>query len=368
VSDEQKQKEKDEALQRRKEELEGELERYAQAGAFSPGLIKFTKWLSRALYLAMAVAFMVMLFSGWGKVSEEDFERVNDAYTKWKAEADKQKSARTEAEGRLVDAEIRAARLKLELEQAKSGGSEEADAAQERARNLIDRAWGERAYAEHWREKLKSAQPDTHGVEPVAGVTLLIQQAAGATAGQRIELMRETADFGAAAIEQAAKSALASADPEARKIAARLLWRLGKPRDPRELREENEGVLRELWFCHALAHEYYGAVDTWLPEAFVAAGMTPRPDAGVLDKAYRSAPEQNRLDLLALMAEVMPADPDGVFAMVATSQRPLPEKIIAVRWMGARKHEGGRALLKTLSEGSDALAAEAKEALAKLDG
>jgi hypothetical protein len=49
--------------------------------------------------------------------------------------------------------------------------------------------------------------------------------------------------------------------------------------------------------------------------------------------------------------------------MVATSQRPLAEKIIAVRWMGANKDESSQSLLKTLSEGQGVLADEAKKAL-----
>jgi hypothetical protein len=358
-----KQKEKDEALQRRKEELEDELDRYARAGAFSPGLIKFTRWLSRGLYLAMAVGFMVMLFSGWGKVSQDEFDRVHEGYTKWKQEAEKEKTAREEAQDALLQAEIKAAKLKIELEglNEKQDDPEAADAAQERARNLIERAWGEKAYAEHWREKLKTAEPDAHGTEPVAGVRALIKQAAHAASGERLELMRETADFGEAAILVSAKSALDDPDPEVRKVGARLLSRVGQPVDPRLSTDKDEEVLRELWFCYG--RQYQGAADTFYAEAFVGMAISVNPTVEKLDQAYRSAPEDKRIELLALLAECTHRDESGLAKMIATSERPLAEKIIAVRWMGESRNESSHALLKTLSEGQGVLADEAKKAL-----
>ena len=353
-----KQKEKDEALQRRKEELEDELDRYARAGAFSPGLIKFTRWLSRGLYLAMAVAFMVMLFNGWGKVSEEEFDRVHEGYTKWKKEAENEKTARTEAEGKLIEAEIRAAKLKLELEGKQDDSSAiEADRAQKQARDLVERAWGERAYAEHWRAKLKT-EGEAGGAEAVKA---LIEQAARAPAGQRAELMRETGEFGSDAIKAAATTALESPDAEARKVAVRLLSRVGQSVNPKARGEQDEGVLREMWFSVGLVQVYGDAVDTYFAEAFVGMGFSQGEWGAKLDPAYRNAPEERRVELLALMAECVSRDDTGVFKMVATSQRPLAEKIIAVRWMG--RYGQDTALLKTLSEGQGTLADEAKKAL-----
>jgi hypothetical protein len=359
-----KQKEKDEALQRRKEELESELDRYAQAGAFSPGLIKFTKWLSRGLYLAMGIAFMAMLFSGWGKVSKEDFDRVNDAYDKWKAEAEREKQARNEAESRLADAEIRAAKLKLELEGlADLDAVAKADAAGRRARDLLERAWGERAYTEHWRKKLENAKNTD---ADVAEARVLIRHAAQDSIGAQFQLMGEIAEFGQEIVAEAAKAALASSNVDERRVAVRLMSRLGTPVDPAQSDEKDDVVLREIWFCDALPWEYR-EIDSFYPEAFVGLGLSRSPNTDNLDKAYKNAPEERRLDLLALRAEIADDDIGGLFKMVSTSQRPLAEKIVAVRWMGTRKDEGSRALLQTLSEGSDALAAEAKEAFKKLE-
>jgi hypothetical protein len=354
-----KQKEKDEALQRRKEELEDELDRYARAGAFSPGLIKVTRWLSRGLYLAMAVAFMAMLFSGWGKVSQEEFDRVHDGYTKWKDEAGKEKTAREEAQNAVVQAEIKAAKLKLELEGQQGGlAVEQADAAQKHARDLIERAWGERAYAEHWRQKLAAATPERDRRAEVAN---LIEQAASAPAGERFELMRETAEFGVDAVEKGCAAVLTTDRPESRKIAVRLMSRAGKPIDPRGSGESDVGVLREMWFCYSVAGVSVETSDIYLGERFVGLALAMNPRMDELKQAYRVAPEQNRIELLALLAECASGQDSGVMEMVAMSERPLAEKIIAVRWMG--RNGSSRALLETLGERQGVLAEEAKKAL-----
>ncbi|MCB9894693.1 MAG: hypothetical protein H6839_09600 [Planctomycetes bacterium] len=230
-----KQKEKDEALQRRKEELEEELDRYAQAGAFSPGLIKATRWISRALYLAMAVGFTVMLFQGWGQVSKAKYDEAVQRAIDIKKTADEAKSRLNEAENGKTIAETKATLLENELESLKQekGGRQAANDAIQRAAILSDA----------------------------------------------------------------------------------------------------------------------------LGEALTASA---------LETAYREAGDGQGLDLLALYARRAEADGAGLMKMVATSERSLAEKIIAVRWMGERKDAGSRNLLQTLSEGEGVLAEEAKAALKQL--
>ncbi|MCA8915297.1 MAG: hypothetical protein KDB90_07785 [Planctomycetes bacterium] len=230
-----KQKEKDEALQRRKEELEDELERYAQAGAFSPNLIKITRWVSRGLYLAMAAGFMIMLFSGWGKVSSTKYEEAVQRAIDIKKTADDTKTQLQESESNRMIAEAKAKLLENELARLRESkeGKDAADAAQIRA--------------------------------------------------------------------------------------AAVLEALGSDMEPAKL-----------------------------------------------EQAYRGAAEEGRLDLLCLFSASAKTDEGGLMKMVATSERSLAEKIIAVRWMGERKDEGSRNLLKTLGEGDGLLADEAKAALKQL--
>jgi hypothetical protein len=356
-----RQKEKDEALQRRKVELESELDRYAQAGAFSPGLIKFTKWLSRALYLAMGIAFMAMLISGWGKVSKEEYDRVNDAYTKWKDEAEKQKEARAEAETRFTDAEIRAARLKLELE---GQGRDPASAvnAIRAAQDLIQRAWADRADAEHGRKGFESGP---HSGLAEGGAQALIRQAAAAPAAQRHELLAEVTEYGREQTTAAVLELVGDKDARVADTAWRVAGWLGGE-EVKAKAEVAKGRAADFAWSQLTGAAPNGR---FTPEAWVGYALraydAPQDE---LIAAYKAAPEEAKLELIALAGEATAARDAEFFRGVAISERPLPEKVVAVRWMGTRKDEGSRTLLKTLSEGNDALAAESKEAMKKLDG
>ena len=367
-----KQKEKDEALQRRKEELEGELERYAQAGAFSPSLIKFTKWLSRGMYLAMAAGFMIMLFSGWGKVSQKDYDTAVQRAIDIKATATEAKTKLSEAETARVIAETKAALFGNELDELKAGRPV-ADAAQAAAQNLIERAWGERSYAEHWRSKLAVAEPEAHGDNPGESVKLLLRQAASAPAAQQFEVLSEIADFGADSVWQS-RTNLKDTDLEVVRLTALLIGRLETAEAAGALLEAlktEEDVKRRRALQFALEtlkpgtckeHGGYFEAEAWLGDVLTRHDGA-QPD---LIAAYRKAPAENRLELLALLAEASAAIEADFFTSVATSDRPLAEKIIAVRWMGERKSQSSKTLLTNLSDEQGVLAEEAKAALRKL--
>lgn len=361
-----KQKEKDEALQARKEELEEELERYAQAGAFSPGLIKFTRWLSRLLYLGMAIAFMAMLFSGWGKVSEEKYQEAVQRAIDIKKTADDARDRLAEAEGARLVAETRARLLQNELDALKTGPAV-ADRAQEKARNLVWRAWGEQAAAELWREKLGHGGGESQFPDPALAAKQAIEQLGKSPAGARLSLLKEMVDFGEVLVTGAALEQVKSPQPEVRAIAAMLLGRVRTEKCKAALKgaieHEQDGNARsELLFSFGLA--WPGELENeYEAEAWAGFAAIEYKQVARLADAYKQAPEDKRLELLALLAEADRGGSLELFAQVTTSERALPEKIVAVRWLGSQESERAKSLLQSLSEGEGALAQEAKKAL-----
>lgn len=363
-----KQREKDEALRRKREELEEELDRYAQVGAYSPGLLKASRWVSRFLYLAMAATLVFLLFSGWGKYSDEEMQRAVSRANEMKGLLDAERE-------KVKDRELErdAARIENMLLQAEVAGYEApvllADAAQATARDLIDRAWGEQAYGAHWRERLKGAEPEAHGVDPLMAAKSLIQQSVHAPAAQRIELLRETLDFGRDAVTQAVLELLETNDAALGVQALRVgVWLGGDVMTDRVSKMLLESDWPEVGFAYSLLkHEAPPeAADElrFVPESWV--GYATRSYDAPLDelvKAYRAAAPDQRLGLLALLAEAAGLPDAGVFKQIATSDRAVAERIIAVRWMGARKDESSLQLLEGLSTGDTALAAEASSAL-----
>lgn len=366
------QESKDEALQRRKEELEEELEAYAQAGVSSPNLLKTARWVSRAMYLGMAALAAYLLFSGWGSVSKKQYNEAIERAQEFKGKLDETRKERDDLASRAGVNEARAILAVNELE-AERTGAPAADRALQAASALVDRAWGEKAYAAHWREKLSGVQPDAHGVDPVEGVKELLRQAAVSPAGMHFELLRETVDFGAAACAEGAKALLEDPSPAVRSVAGALLGRTQADGAVELLAakaktERDPLAHRELWFAwsvHALRRPESGV---WTPEAWV--GYTVRAADPTLDDlldAYNKAPAERKLDLLALLAAAAGKSYARQMSDVATSQeRSTAERIIAVRWFGDRKEDSGRAILKSLSEGKGPLATEAARTLDRL--
>lgn len=365
-----KQREKDEALQARKEELEEELERYAQAGAFSPGLIKFTKWLSRLLYLGMAVAFMAMVFSGWGKVSEEKYQEAVQRAIDIKKTADEAKGKLAEAEGGRLVAETRARLLQNELDALKTGPAV-ADRAQEKARDLVWRAWGEQAAAELWREKLAHGGGESQFPDPALAARQAFEQLGKSPAGARLSLLKEMVDFGEVLVTGAALEQVKSPQPEVRAIAAMLLGRLRTEECKAALKsaiehEQDEHARREMLFSFGLA--WPGELENeYEAEAWAGFAATEYKQVARLTEAYKKAPEDRRLELLALVTESDRTAPLDLLPSVATSDRTLAERIMAVRGMAGVNSERPRNVLKALSEGDGVLAEEAKQALSKLE-
>ncbi len=365
---------KEEALQRRKEELEDELEAYAQAGVSSPNLLKTARWVSRAMYLGMAALAAYLLFSGWGSVSKSQYNEAIERAQEFKAKLDETRRERDDLASRAGINEAKAILSANELE-AERTGAPAADRATQTAGAIVDRAWGEKAYAAHWREKLSGVQPDAHGVDPVEGVKELLRQAAVSPAGMQFELLRETVDFGAPACAEGAKALLEDSSPAVRSVAGALLGRTQADGAAEMLAakaksERDPKAHRRLWFAWSLLSLRAPESGVWTPEAWV--GYTVRAADPTLDDlldAYNKAPAERKLDLFALLAAAAGKGYARQMNDVATSQqRSTAERIIAVRWFGDRKEESGRGMLKSISEGKGPVAMEAARALDKLGG
>jgi hypothetical protein len=231
-----KREEKDTRIEERKRELEAELDRYAQAGVASPGIVKASRWVSRFLYLGMAVLVTYLLFSGWGKVSQQSYDAVVKQSNQFKEQAQGEKERADGAEDLLGKSMTDQVRLHAELNDALNP-ARKATEATDAAISLIERAYGEQAYAAHWREKLQHAQPDAHGIAPVDGVRHLLRQAAIQPLPVRFETLRETADFGESACREGATALLDDESPKVRALAGRLLARVG-PESPDTLRDK----------------------------------------------------------------------------------------------------------------------------------
>lgn len=362
MTDEEKKKEKEAELQRRKEALEEELESYAQAGAYSPGLVKASRWVSRILYFVMAAILVFLLFNR-KDYTEEDMQRAVDRAKEFKNTADEAKKRMEQAETERDIAQAKFLLLENEMKEAREGAPA-ADRAQEDARKLVRRFWGERAYARHWQEKLTTAEPEAHGVDPLTGAKSLITQAAGAPAAQQNELLNEVADFGRDAATQAVLELLDSMDG----AVATMAWRVGGWLGGEGIRARAAEVKGPAsGIAWSLITGEAPTAERWTPEAWV--GYATRGYDAALDelvRAYKDAPEARRLALLALLGESATLREAQLFKSVATSDRPDAEKILAVRWMGARRDDGSRDLLKSLSESGNSVAAEAKKALGQL--
>ena len=359
-----KQKEKDEELQRRKEELEEELERYSRAGIVSPGLLKAARWFSRILWMMMSALVVYLLYSGWGSVSKDQYETAVNRAIEIKKTADEAKDRLDEESSKRQVSEAKLSLTELELDELKHGRPA-ADRAAGNASDLVARAWGELAYAEHWRGKLKT---DSAGDDASPNVVELIRQASRAPAAQAIELLGETAEFGRDAVMQGVDQALAN--PALQAQAARLaVWLGGEDMALSVKAKLGDNPAPELEFALSLLTHAEPTNGSHRAEAWVGYALRAYDVAQeALVRAYKDAPEERKLELLALLAEAAGLKDTVLFKSVATSDRPEAEKIIAVRWMGTRRDTHSRDLLKTLSEGRGALADEAKKALEKLDG
>ncbi|MBZ0135866.1 MAG: hypothetical protein K8I27_05795 [Planctomycetes bacterium] len=360
--DEEKQKEKQAALEQRKQALEEELENYAQAGAYSPGLVKASRWVSRILYFLMAAILVFLLFNR-KDYSEKEMEVAVDRAVAIKKTADEAKKRMEQAESERDIAQAKLLLLEREVNEERNGAPA-ADRAQESARNLVRRFWGERAYAQHWQQKLTTAEPEAHGVEPLLGARTLIIQAAGAPAAQQNELLGEVADFGRDAATQAVLELADSPQPAVTAMAWRVGGWLGGEGIKAKAAESRGAAPGLAW---SLITAEAPSAGRFTPEDWV--GYATRGYDAPLDElvaSYKAAPGDKRLALLALLVETAGGREGALFKSVATSDRPEAEKILAVRWMGARKHEGSRELLKSLSAGGSAVAAEAKKALGQL--
>lgn len=364
---------KDEALQRRREELEDELERFAKAGVPSPGLVKAARWLSRGLWLAMTAVVVFLLFSGYGKVSQEKFDEATKAITAWEAANKKLKSELDTTQEKMGELMIEAATRESEL-RALREGPEAAALATSRAYDLSARFWGDITWSAQWPERLARAEPEAHGVDPTEGVIAILKQAAYAALPMQNELVRETTDFGLDGSLKGAARCLVDADPKVRVQGAMLLARLqGNADDPgfaAAISAEKDPVaLRGLLYAESLylrIRMKADAAPTRFEPEYLLRYTFLRVDgvADSLEQAYRGAPAEHRLDCLAMLALHAGRTHSKVFGQVARStDRPVAERLLAVRWIAARGDDEARQVLKGLAAGKDVIGQEAAQAL-----
>lgn len=364
---------KDAELAERKRKLDEELDRYARAGVVSPGMLKSAKWLSRAMYMGMAALVVFLLFSGWGKHSQDTVDELQTSRDAWKKSAESLKAERKTIEEKLSELVIEAAKAEAGRRQAEDTmqGPVAADTAQNRAAGLVQRLWGEMAYARHWREALKRAEPEAHS-EPRNGAIAMMEQAVTAPATQKFELLRELADFGREAVGAAARGMLVSDSDSIKPVAAMVLARLGVAEDLALLDKvaadtPEPAVVRELYFAGSVlaldvaadkaAVADIGYAEYWL--RFALRGFEARQEE--LAARYKTAAEPDRLELLALLCECGGPEQEELIKTVASSDRPGAERIVAIRWLAKRKL--ARELLKVLSEGQGPVAQEAKKGI-----
>lgn len=364
------QDEKDAELQRRREELEEELEAYAHRGIVSPNLLKMARWLSRIMWLVLCVLLVVAVWDGWGKVPREERDAALKRAKKGEEERAAAETMFGEAAADLVAARAREAQAKADQE---GDQPRQADAAQCAARNQVQRAWAEQAYARHWQALLAKAEPGAHAIDPRSNALALVEQAATAPAAQRFELLRELADHGREATGQAARVMLERENEAARAVAALVLSRIGLPEDLALLetlagKTKQDGALREIWFARSMlvlsggSQPASAVKDVFIAEYWLAGvlrGYEAKPVE--LAKAYREAPPGFKLELLALLCEAATPEQEDLMKSVATSTRPGAERILAVRWLGQRKL--ARDVLKSLADGGDAVAEEARQTM-----
>jgi hypothetical protein len=378
MSDQPPVSDKDVELQRRKEELESELDNYAQAGAYSPGLIKSARWLSRGLYLAMAAMVVILLFSGWGKVSRE----VHEGALKRAEDLSKElESVRAQRDRALAEQTIAEARLTLLLREQQDQAQDPSLAARAMhgAADLLERLRGERARARQFAQALQDAQPELHGLDAARAAEQLLRQAAHAPAAEVDDLLRQLSELGREAVWGAARDLRRDHDPRVRREAAWVLSRMPSEDALAALRdalqtEQDQLTRRELLLAMAAragdTRADARAEDLHLPEAW-AGLVLARPDAlAPLVEAIATYHGEARLRLLALYALGGDASAAQVMMDVAASgaARPLPERILAVRWLASRRVMQARPLLAGLAEGNDELAQEAERGLAQLAG
>jgi hypothetical protein len=105
----------------------------------------------------------------------------------------------------------------------------------------------------------------------------------------------------------------------------------------------------------------YHLAEAWVGYVLLADDVNVDP----LVEAYKSAPEEHRFELLALLAEVAGTNQSEFFRQIAT-QGSDGEMLISVHWMGNRLDSASETLLKTLSARKDEIGSAADVALKRI--
>ncbi|MDC1142755.1 hypothetical protein OAU50_06660 [Planctomycetota bacterium] len=362
---------KEEKLAERKKELEDELDRYAQAGVSSPGVVKAARWVSRGMYLLMGAVVVMVLWTNRDAVPKKDFEAQKKRVTEYSEGMKKAQQQAIDAETAMNTAMQVAATKQAEANMHIDGhiAAEKAELA---TQNLVASYRGEVAYGIMWREHLAKADPTSFDGDPTENAFVLMEQASVLPAASRHEALRELHELGEEAVTAAAKQAFNGKDRQLAMVALNVFMRLNYTNtDILDLAKgAGPKMARYMAFVSSVVAPaapnasntaLYHLADAWVGYVLLADDVNLSP----LKDAFKSAPEEHRFELLALLAEVARTNESAFFRDIATQGR-QGEKLIAIRWMGNRLDLASEELLKTLSGGKGDIAATAKEALSRI--
>lgn len=362
-------------FEERKRKAEEELERYAQAGISSPGVVKAARWVSRGLYLAMGFVVVYLLWSQSSSVPVEDFERAVGSAKSFKKKYIEQATLHEQALTKLATTELEAGR---DISEANSfrWGAVAARNAENNANLLIGNYRNDIAYAEVWRAKLALADGSSIKGDPVEWVIRSILEAASRPAGTRQGLVDRLANAGIKAVTEAALHCFTEYGPEEANVAVQVLSYLGYHQSVPDFIRFAEGaplpLARRLAYAASLLTpaipsqkdgQMYFLAESWVGYLM----LTETADVSSLIMAYKASSEEHDFELLALIAQfAVKSKANSEFFREWVLQASEGEVIIAFNWMGKRMDDSSAGVLKTYSTGKGEVALAAKAALNRI--
>ncbi|MCF6228388.1 MAG: hypothetical protein L3J82_06985 [Planctomycetes bacterium] len=323
-------------IEARRKELEEELDTYAQAGVSSPGVVKAARWVSRIMYLLMGAVVVIVLWTNKDAVPLKDFEAQKNIVVKVK----KQYKDLQEQNQSLEDNLIQATKIAVEKHVEAASyidGEIAANRAGIRAKSLLVSAEYQELVRADWQKRTKAEFED----QVVLEAEKLIAEAAVLPEKAKFAAIDGLLDIGNPALTNAALRAFKKSGQES--IALAILTYLGyKEIGIADLPEgASDALTRQMALKVSMqgvsapvppdAKTYYLS-EAWVGYVLSSEGVDLKP----LVEAFKTAPDENRFELLALLAEVAPVNQSAFFRQVAT-QGEVGEKLIAIRWMGNRR-------------------------------
>lgn len=333
----------------RRKELEEELDTYAQAGVSSPGVVKAARWVSRIMYLLMGLVVVIVLWTNKDAVPLKDFEAQKKIVVKVK----KQYKDLEELNSILQKTAIEMSKNSLDRETESVtfvNGEIAANRAEIAVKAVLQSAEYYKLVRADWQNRLEAVGDG----KSISEAERLISEAAVWPSGLRLAAIDMLPEFGRTVLTEAAINAFKKPGQES--IALTVLTYLGyKDIGIADLPDDaSDKLVRQMALKVGLqaktfpqnpfnhdAKVFY-LVETWIGQVLYAGDGLHPADVFILPliKAFKAAPNENRLELLALLAEILPFDKgnaDEIFFRRVATQGEDGEKLIAVRWMGNRR-------------------------------